>query len=85
MPRGFPVSRGLVFVLKSGEVVLDWGDGRVQDILSGDFISFEERNYSHAVTDSELESLKVNGRVESYDQRTVYLRPLPEPPRTTID
>lgn len=85
MPGGFPVTRGLVFVLNSGEVVFDWGDGRVQDILTGEFHSFDERDYGRAVLDADLEMLKNNGRVESYDDRIVYIRHLPEPPRRTLD
>jgi hypothetical protein len=82
---GIPVPRSLVFVLKTGEVVFDWGDGRVQDVMTGEFLGFDEDNYGRAVLDTELESLRNNGRVESFDARTVHLRPLPEPPRTTIE
>jgi hypothetical protein len=85
MPIGTPITRDLVFVLRSGEVVLDWGDGRVQDILTGDFLTFEERDYAHAVMDDDLDNLKKSGRVFSYDHRYVYLGPLPEPPRKTIE
>jgi hypothetical protein len=85
MISGIPITREWVFVLKTGEVVVDWGDGRVQDILTGDFLDFEERDYGRAAMDPDLESLKNNGRIEAYDTRTVYLRPLPEPPRPTID
>lgn len=85
MTSGFPVVRDLVFVLKSGEIVLDWGDGRVQDVLTGEFLDFEEPDYGRAVSDVDLEMLKNNGRVIAYDPRMVYLTPLPEPPRPTIE
>jgi hypothetical protein len=85
MSKGLPVSRGLVFFLNTGEIVVDWGDGRVQDIMTGEFMPFEERNYGGAITDSDLELLKKNGRVVSFDSRTVYLGPLPEPPRSTLE
>lgn len=85
MMRGVPVVRSLVFVLMSGETVVDWGDGRVQDVLSGEFIPFEERDYGRPATDSDLENLKRNGRVEAWDDRMVFLRPLPDPPRQMID
>ena len=85
MPSGIPVTRGWVFVLKSGEVVIDWADGRVQDIMSGDFLVYDEKDYGRPVQDTDLESLRNNGRVVSWDARTVYLVPLPEPPRHTID
>jgi hypothetical protein len=85
MPSGIPVTRDLVFVLKTGEIVLDWGDGRVQDIMTGEFLKFKESDYGRAVMDPDLEILRNNGRVEAYDNRRVFLRPLPEPPRPTID
>lgn len=85
MPRGIPVSRSLVFVLATGEVVVDWGDGRVQDILTGEFRPFRESEYGRPVNDTDLEQLKNNARLEAYDAWMVYLRPLPEPPRKTIE
>jgi len=85
MSRGIPVTRGWVFVLRTGEPVIDWGDGRVQDIMTGDFLRYDEKDFGRPVQDTDLEMLRANGRVDSYDARTVYLRPLPEPPRTTID
>jgi hypothetical protein len=85
MTSGIPVTRGWVFVLKTGEVVIDWADGRVQDIMSGDFLVCDEKDYGRPVQDTDLESLRNNGRVVSWDARTVYLVPLPEPPRHTID
>jgi hypothetical protein len=85
MIGGTPVARGLVFMLNTGEVVVDWGDGRVQDVLTGEFMNYEERNYGGAVQDADLEILKKNGRVAGYDANVVYLKPLPEPPRSTID
>jgi len=85
MTSGTPVARGLVFMLQTGEIVVDWGDGRVQDIQTGKFLEFQESDYGGAVTDSDLERLKDIGRVVSCTNRTVYLRPLPEPPRPTIE
>jgi hypothetical protein len=85
MTSGTPVARGLVFMLQTGEIVVDWGEGRVQDILTGDFLEFKENDYGGAITDSDLERLKDLGRVVSYTNRLVYLRPLPEPPRPTIE
>ena len=85
MTSGTPVARGLVFMLQTGEIVVDWGDGRVQDIQTGDFLEFQESDYGGALTDSDLDRLKELGRVVSYTNQLVYLRPLPEPPRPTID
>jgi len=85
MPAGVPVARSWVYVLKSGEVVVDWGDGRVQDVASGEFITVSESDYDRPVSDTELDQLKLNGRIERYDVRMVHLLPLPEPPRRLIE
>ncbi len=85
MNRGLAVPRSTIFRLQSGEVVIDWGDGRIQDILTGEFRTYNEHDFAGPVQDSDLESLRNNARVDAWDVRTVYLRPLPEPPRRTID
>lgn len=85
MSSGTPIPRDLIFVLKTGETVVDWGDGRVQDIESGGFIPFRESDYGRPISDQDLDRLRNIGRVIDYDARTVFLRPLPEPPRRTID
>jgi len=85
MPRGFAVPRSLVFVLDTGETVFDWGEGNVQDIMSGDLLPFREGVFSRPISDAELQMLKNNGRVEAYDNQTIYLRSLPDVPRKTID
>ncbi|MCJ7513008.1 MAG: hypothetical protein MUO23_08560 [Anaerolineales bacterium] len=85
MPGGIPVARSWIYVLKSGEVIVDWGEGRVQDIASGDFLTVQESDYDRPVTDSELDHLKMNGRIERYDTRLAHLLPLPEPPRRALE
>jgi hypothetical protein len=85
MPNGAPIPRDLVFVLRTGETVVDWGDGRVQDIETGEFLKFSESDYGRSIADSDLERLRNAGRVERFDARIVYILPLPEPPRRTID
>lgn len=85
MSHGTPIPRDLLFVLNSGEYVVDWGDGRVQDVESGEFLNFKESDYGHAITDLDLDRLRNMGRITDYDARQVFLRPLPEPPRRTID
>ena len=85
MPSGTPISRQWVCMLNDGTPVIDWGDGRAQDIYSGDFMEFNEKDYSHPITDPELDMLVRAGRVEHYDSQNVYIYSLPEPPRKTID
>lgn len=82
---GTPIIRQWIYMMNDGSPVIDWGDGKVQDMYTGDFMPFEERNYSHGITDSELDVLKNAGRVSSYDSLNVFVNSLPEPPRDMID
>ena len=85
MTIGLPVPRGWVLLTKTGEVVLDWGDGRIQDVLTGDFLNLTDQEIGGAARDADLEVLRKAGRVESFDARTVYLRPLPDAPRPSLE
>lgn len=85
MPSGLAVFRDWLTLLEGGEVVIDWGDGRVQDVTTGKFLPEDEYRPGSSVMDSDLELLRRCGWVEAYDTRMVYLRPLPDPPRPTID
>lgn len=85
MAHGTPIPRDLMFALQSGEIVVDWGDGRVQDVESGEFLDFQESDYGRPISDIDLDRLLYAGRITGYDARQVFLRPLPEPPRRTID
>jgi len=80
MPEGMAISRTLVFVLKDGTIILDWGDGRGVDLAKGEFMAFKEIDFSHSVQDGELETLHRMGRVSSYDQHMVYVTSMPDPP-----
>ena len=82
MPAGFAINRQVVFVLKNGAVVVDWGNGWCADLERGEFIQFKEQDYSHAAQDDELESLKRMGLVIEYNQVQVYFTYMPEPPQT---
>jgi len=81
MPAGLAINRQLVFVLKDGAVVVDWGNGWGADLERGEFIQFKEQDLSHAVQDDELESLKRMGLVSEYNQTQVYFTYMPEPPQ----
>jgi len=81
MPSGFAINRHLVFVLKNGAVVVDWGNGWGADLDRGEFIRFTDQDFSHSIQDDELESLKRMGLVVEYDQSQVYLSYMPEPPQ----
>lgn len=86
MPSGTPLNRHWVVILRDGIPVYDWGDGLAQDLYTGDFLNFDGVvDYSHGITDAELDQLVRVGRVNTYDSQTVYVYSLPEPPRQTID
>jgi hypothetical protein len=80
MPAGYAINRQLVFVLRNGTVIVDWGNGWGADLDRGEFIQFKEQDASHSVQDDELESLKRMGLVVDYDQSQVYFTYIPEPP-----
>lgn len=73
-----PVARGYVLVLQDGQVVIDWGEGRYQEIVRGEFLTLPESEISHVAQDIELEYLKTLGQILSFDRRHVYFPPLPE-------
>lgn len=50
MPEGTPVDRHWVLVLKNGAAVIEWGDGRYQDVLEGAFVHCRESEISHPIT-----------------------------------
>jgi hypothetical protein len=85
MPSGVPIDRQWIYVLEDGRSIIDWGDDLVQDLLSGDFYSNVDSDYSHPIRDDELEMLKRAGRVERFNARHVYIFSLPERPRATIE
>jgi hypothetical protein len=83
MINGTPINRDWVYVLENGNIVVEWEAGSLQDIQTGDF--YKDGSFGHPVQDIELERLKLLGRVDKYDARTVYLRALPEFKRRTLD
>lgn len=85
MTYGTPVNRNFVVILRNGIPAIDWGDGLFQDILSGDFLHCVEMDVDHTIQDEELDQLVWASRIRSYNSQVVYLYPLPEPPRQTID
>ncbi len=80
MPTGIPVNRQWIVVLEDGTPLLDWENGKGIDLSTGEFIDFQESNYSHPIQDDELEVLKRAGRVSSYDAQRVFVSSLPEMP-----
>ena len=75
---GSPVARHTVFILADGTFVVQWDENRVQELLSGHYREYEDRDFGHSITDYELTQLQSAGRVEHYNQRLVWLYALPE-------
>lgn len=81
MPMGAAVGRHWVFILNNGDVVIDWGNDRFQDVYTGEFITFKEKEFSrHLIQDSQLDYLKRTGYITGYDHNMVYFTSLPEQP-----
>ncbi len=85
MPGGVAINRVWMLVLHNGCVIIDWGDGVFQDLLSGAFIESIDLCGSHPVSDNELAWLKRSSQIEDYDDQQVYLNALPERRRKTIE
>jgi hypothetical protein len=85
MKDGTPVSRAIMVLLNDGTVAVDWGDGLFYDILASKFRSGSDKDVSHRLNSEELEQLKLNGVIVSYDNTQVYLVHMPERPLRTID
>jgi len=83
MITGTPIHREWVYALQDGTIVVDWGEGNLQDIVTGDFL--REGKFVHELQDYELENLRNSGYIDEFDSRNVYLRPLPEIKRPTLD
>jgi hypothetical protein len=85
MKRGTAIERAFVCVLADGTTCVDWGDGRMQDVLTGEFRPAAEVIATHTVTDAELKALVQQGIATGYDANYAYLLPLPERPMKTIE
>lgn len=81
MAGGIMVHRHLIFVLPDGRVIMDWGNNLGVDLAVGEFITHRELDTSYPVTDHDLETLRRMGRVSSYDDQTVVVVSLPDPPQ----
>jgi hypothetical protein len=85
MPDGTPFGRDFILVFEDGRIVLDWGDGLLQDLETGDFFQGSEGLSSRKIENAELEVLKRAGRVKRFDRQEVFFLNLPERPSKTID
>lgn len=77
--NGSAIFRHQVFTLSDGSYVVQWDEGRVQELLTAKYRLYDHaRDFGHAITDYELSQLVVSGRVEQYNQKYVWVLPLPE-------
>ncbi len=72
------VQRSRVFVTVDGLFVVHWEENRVQDLLSGRYLTFTEKQFDAPVTDWELHQLRNWGVVELFDEAFVWLQRVPE-------
>jgi CheY-like chemotaxis protein len=82
---GTPVPRRTVFILADGSFVVQWDEHRVQDLLTGHYRRYEDKDFGHVITEYELNQLKAAGRVEHYNDQYVWLNALPEQGRFPND
>ena len=75
---GSPVPRHTVFILKDGTFAVQWDETLVQELLTGQYRNYDEKNFGHHITDYELNQLKAAGRVEHYNRQYIWLYALPE-------
>jgi hypothetical protein len=85
LTEGTSINREWVLFTQDGRLIVDWGDGKYMDIVSGEFIDIQEHEISHHPTNEELDWLIHVDRVIKYDAKTVWFAKLPERPQRTID
>ena len=77
MTAAVPINRHWVIVLNNGDVVIDWGDGVFQDVISGEFLTTVNQTGSHAIQNDECVWLESSGVIQGYDTAEVYVTHLP--------
>ena len=85
MSTGTQIARQHIHVMKDGAFVVDWGEGQVQDLMTGEFMRIDDAEILHVIYDAELDILTRRGRVLDYNSQDVFLAPLPESGRRTLD
>jgi len=85
LTEGTAVNREWVLFTQNGTLIVDWGDGKYMDVLSGEFIDIQENEISHHPTNEELDWQVHINCVVKYDAKSVWFVKLPERPQRTID
>ncbi len=77
MTSAVSINRQWVIVLCNGDIVVDWGDGVFQDVMSGSFLPVVDQTGSHPVQDNECSWLEKAGAIQGFDKFQVYVYDLP--------
>ena len=85
MTEGLAINRRWILVLNNGIIIIDWGNGILQDIHTGEFLSGLSLVGSHAILDEQLDWLKRTATITGYDESNVYFTSLPEYPKDTLE
>jgi hypothetical protein len=85
MKSGTLVSRHSVVTLKDSSVVVDWDNGTCQNVHTGQFSPYDEKDVSHTTLDEELAVLRKAGLVSEFDNNQVHFTTLPDAPKKAIE
>lgn len=77
MIAAVPISRQWVIVLHNGDIVIDWGDGVFQDVISGMILFKVDQSGSHTIQNDECAWLESRGVIQGFDAAQVYVTHLP--------
>lgn len=72
------IPRDSLFVLVDGTFVVQWSEGRVQELVEGRYRVYEQEDFGAPITDYELQQLLKAGLIEHFTEDQVTLCPLPE-------
>lgn len=84
MADGTPVRREYLYVMNNGAFVIDWGDGQVQDLMTGEFSRAEDSDFGHVIYDAEMDILVRCRRVLEFNSQEAVIVPLPENSRKML-
>lgn len=85
MSKGLAINRQWVLILNNGLVVVDWGQGVFQDIITGEFLENASLVGCHKILDQELDWLKRTANIAGFDEAQVYVQGLPEHTKKNIE
>jgi hypothetical protein len=78
MLEGTPVPRQFFLITNNGQIVIDWGNQKYQDIFTGELIFLPKETIAFPVKEAELLWLKNSGTISGYDKFHVFVFNLPD-------